>query len=121
MKVFKLTLLFVDHDNLGDERTIELFNHLHLPNHIIGPTVIKSERVEISHEKYDDTLNTTDSDQLDQEFRKLFPEKVSQACAAGPLICDECGRQSVAAAYGDRCGMPQPDRSTCPGRFCGEF
>lgn len=33
------------------------------------------------------------------------------------VVCSECSRRSWGALPGSRCGLPQPDGSTCEGVF----
>jgi hypothetical protein len=46
-KVYKMVLLFVDHDQLGPEETKALLEDTRYPNHIIGPTVMSMETREV--------------------------------------------------------------------------
>lgn len=58
MKVFKITQMFIDFDNLGPARTKELLEGAHLPNHISPGTVTALEERDIGEWRDDHPLNS---------------------------------------------------------------
>lgn len=69
IKVYKMVLLFEDHDELGPEETKDLLENARYPNHIIGPTVMSTETREVMWND-DHPLNHTDSQA--EAFELLF-------------------------------------------------
>lgn len=77
MKVYKITSLFIDFDEVGkggDEAVEELLEHARLGNHIIPPRILSMESVDIGewHDKH--PLNMSDKAR-DAEIERLFPRK----------------------------------------------
>lgn len=68
-KVYKVELLVVDTDDLGEEEVRDLLEHTRYPNHAISPRVmaVESREVEWSDEH---PLNNATTEQ--EAFRKLF-------------------------------------------------
>lgn len=70
-KVYRMVLMFVDHDGLGPDGVAEMLENARYPNHVIGPSVMSVETREVEwHDGH--ALN-----QLDQQadaFEKLFEE-----------------------------------------------
>ncbi len=70
MKVYKMTLCWVDHDDLGEDALGEMLEDARLPNHTIPPTVMTVESRDIGDWSDDHLLNRNDT--LDAEFERLF-------------------------------------------------
>lgn len=89
MKVYKITLCFVDHDQLGDDQTGQLFNNLHLPNHICKPSVEGLESADIGEWEDSNPLNF--QNRRGAEFRRLFPDE------SVPMLlhCPQCSARHV--------------------------
>lgn len=73
MKVYKLTCLFIDFDELGEEQIKDLIEGARLPNHISPPDVMKMESVDIGEWHDDNPLNKKATHE--QEFYRLFPKR----------------------------------------------
>lgn len=70
MKAYKVTLLIIDHDELGaDEIKVELENTKYA-NYCISPNVMEVEEAEIGEWDGDHPLNQRDGKVV--EFKKLF-------------------------------------------------
>ena len=74
VKVYKVTLLVVDHDRLGEGETRDVLEHTKYPNHCIGPVVMDVQTAEVEWSD-DHPLNTG---KQAQAFAELFP--VCRAC-----------------------------------------
>lgn len=72
MKVYKLTCLFIDFDNVGEQEMIYLIENARLPNHVIPPDVIEVESVDIGEWQDANPLNSTTTKK--EEFYRLFPK-----------------------------------------------
>ena len=70
-KVYKVTLLIIDHDNIGPSSAVHALEHTHYPNRCISPSVVSIEQAEV---EWSDAhpLNQRHVDKCD-EMRKLFP------------------------------------------------
>lgn len=68
MKVYKLTVMIIDHDNIGDGVVFELENG-RFANRCIHPKVTGFESVDIGEWSDDHPLNEKESE---VEFNKLF-------------------------------------------------
>lgn len=71
MKVYKLTCLFIDFDECGEQEIKDLIENARLPNHIIPPDVMKMESVDIGEWDDDNPLNFKKT--KEKEFNRLFP------------------------------------------------
>lgn len=69
MKVYKLIVMIIDHDNIKDDVVFELENG-RFANHCINPNVISFESVDIGEWSDDHPLNKTEI--AEAEFNKLF-------------------------------------------------
>jgi hypothetical protein len=69
MKAYKVTLLIIDHDELGSEGITEEIQNIRYPNNCISPSVMCIEERDIGEWTDNHPLNGTDSD---QEFDRLF-------------------------------------------------
>jgi len=71
MKVYKMALLFLDHDDVGPKAAKELIENARLPNHILPGKVMQLEERDIG-EWYDEhPLNSTATRQA--AYLELFP------------------------------------------------
>lgn len=71
MKVYKLTCLFIDFDDVGEQEMIDLIENARLPNHVIPPDVMEVESVDIGEWQDENPLNYTATKK--EEFYRLFP------------------------------------------------
>lgn len=71
MKVYRVELLIVDHDNVGDEipTIIEQQNY---PNHCISPNVMEIESKDIG--EWDDENPLNNKNTMKSEYERLFNE-----------------------------------------------
>lgn len=69
-KVMKVTLLVVDHDDLGEQSVKDLIEATRFPSHCISPSVMDVEAVDIGewHDSHPINLFTTRK----REFERLF-------------------------------------------------
>ena len=72
MKAYRLEILVVDHDDVGD-RIKEIIEDQKYPNHCINPMVMDIQSVEIGEWDDDHPLNTPEDGTQENEFRRLFP------------------------------------------------
>ena len=70
MKAYKLTLLFVDHDDVGMDGAISLIENAQLPNHISAGTVMEAEDYDIGEWSDDHPLNSDRT--MCTEFDRMF-------------------------------------------------
>ena len=78
MKAYKVVLLIVDHDAVGDGIK-SVIENVRYPNHCLDPHVMRIESAEIG-EWYDDHPLNFKSSQA-EEFNRLFPETKEAANA----------------------------------------
>jgi hypothetical protein len=69
MKVYKLTVMIIDHDKLEDDIVSELEN-ASFPNDCINPKVVSFQSAEIGDWHDDHLLNNRDT--WEAEFNRLF-------------------------------------------------
>jgi hypothetical protein len=69
MKAYKVTLLIVDHDEVGD-RIKEHIENVRYPNHCLRPTVMEVQEADIGEWDDDHPLNHYNT--MEEEFDKLF-------------------------------------------------
>ena len=72
MKAYKVTILIVDHDDVGPGIK-EAIESVRYPNRCIHPHVMGVEAVDIGEWRDDHPLNFFD--RLEEEFKKLFPQQ----------------------------------------------
>lgn len=72
VKVYKLTVMVLDHDELGADEIARVLHDQRYPNHCINPVVMACEGREIGEWDDDHPLNTGAQD---AEFARLFGEK----------------------------------------------
>ena len=70
IKAFKIELLIIDHDNVGEEEIKHHLEHTKYPNHCIGPDVKNIECRDIGVWDDDHPLNSSDTFQ--EEYERLF-------------------------------------------------
>jgi len=70
MKAYKLEILIIDFDGVGDEIK-DVIEQQKYPNHCIAPDVKKMEVVDIGEWHDDHPLNNSLT--CDEEYKKLFP------------------------------------------------
>lgn len=68
-KVYKMVIMFIDHDNLGPDGAIQLLEDARYPNHIIGPTVMTLEERKV---KWSDDHPLNKTDKQAKEFEDMF-------------------------------------------------
>lgn len=69
MEVFKVELLILDLDEVGEEGVRELLENTHYPNRAISPKVKKIETREV---EWDDKHPLNLRDTADQAYQELF-------------------------------------------------
>ena len=69
MKAYRVVLLVVDHDGVGDGIKTEI-ESVRYPNHCLSPMVMAIEEAEIGDWRDDHPLNNRTL--LNQEFHRLF-------------------------------------------------
>lgn len=70
MKVHKVTLMIVDHGDVGQDEIQGALEGANYPNDCILPHVMRMEQVEIGEWSDDHPLNTCHV--MDREFERLF-------------------------------------------------
>lgn len=70
MKAHKITLLIVDHDNIGKEEIQNVIQETNYPNDCISPKVMKIETADIGEWSDNHPLNNKFS--MKDEFERLF-------------------------------------------------
>lgn len=81
MKVHKLTVMIIDHDEIGAEWASRYIEQAHYPNRCISPNTMQTESVEIGEWRDDHPLNRG---LAAQEFARLFPIKVEKTGDGSP-------------------------------------
>ena len=69
---YKITLLIIDHDEVGEDGIKEHIESVRYPNHCINPRVQSSEGVDLGEWDDDHPLNQLDT--AEEEFARLFPQ-----------------------------------------------
>lgn len=69
LKVYKMVICWVDHDDVGPKEARSLLENARFPNHIIGPKVMSTEIREVEWDD-DHPLNKRTTSQA--EFEDLF-------------------------------------------------
>ena len=75
MKVYKITLCYIDFDGIasyGDDEIKTMIENARIPNHVSVGDIMKMESVEIGEWEDDNPLNNLTT--REQEFNRLFPE-----------------------------------------------
>lgn len=73
MKAYKLELLILDHDGLGDSGITSAIENAHYPNRCISPSVMKIESRDIGEWQDDNPLNFTSKKKA--EYERLFSQQ----------------------------------------------
>lgn len=71
MKAYKITVLIIDTDELGEEEVKDVIENTRYPNRCISPEVYKIETVDIGEWTDEHPLNMTNT--AINEWRRLFP------------------------------------------------
>jgi hypothetical protein len=71
MKVHKVILTIIDHDDIGVEEIKEILEYTRYANRCISPEVQNIETADIGEWSDDHPLNSSDT--CDAEFHRLFP------------------------------------------------
>ena len=79
-QVHKVTLLIVDHDELGPEEVSDTIECTHYPNRCIAPQVMDIETREIEWTD-EHPLNLIDRAQVRAEYERLFGKAATDAQA----------------------------------------
>lgn len=70
MKAYKVTLLVIDHDELGGEEIEVTFENIKYPNYCMHPRVMDVEEADIG--EWDDNHPLNNYNTMEEEFDKLF-------------------------------------------------
>ena len=70
MKVYKLEVMVIDHDEVGEEGIVVELQNAHYPNDCIDPVVKSIQGVDIGEWRDDHPLNHAAT--ADEAYRKLF-------------------------------------------------
>jgi hypothetical protein len=70
MKVYKVEIMIIDHDDLGDKEIKDVIENTRYPNHCINPYVIKTESRDIGEWTDDHPLNMTYK--WEKEYHRIF-------------------------------------------------
>lgn len=71
MKAYKVELLIIDHDGLGEDEIKEVIENTKYPNYCINPEVKKITSADIGEWDDDHPLNKKSTSE--QEYLRLFP------------------------------------------------
>lgn len=96
MKVYKLEVMVIDHDQIGEQGIKETLESTHYPNHCVLPRVKNVEVRDIGEWRDDHPLNLRDS--ADAEYRRLFAP-ASQACTNEPARPDREPKEIACVKY----------------------
>ena len=117
MKAYKMTLLFIDFDEVGMDGAKELIENARLPNHIDPGTVMSIEEADIGKWDDDHPLNHRGSQMA--EFSRLFtvPKSDHPFMEGADGLCehpvdhaDEDGRPTTATS--EICALPEERHET---------
>jgi len=70
MKVHKIELLIVDHDEVGIDEIKDIIENIKYPNWCMSPQVMQTATVNIG--KWDDDLPINKTDTIKAEYNRLF-------------------------------------------------
>ena len=70
VRIYKLTVMVIDDNELGDEEITDAIQETWYPNHCIMPSVMSVESREIGEWDDDNPLNNSDTHE--EEFRRIF-------------------------------------------------
>lgn len=109
-KIYKLVLMFVDHDNLGERGVREIIHCTRYPNHTLAPFVMSAESVEVEWDD-DHPLNSASPSRRDEAFRDLFPEPRKEECIEHlRTLAEEYEKQADQLHSQQRYSAEQPKR-----------
>lgn len=69
-KAYKIEILIIDHDMLGEKEIVKVIENQHYPNRCIMPEIMKIESRDIGIWDDDHPLNSGDKDR--EEYERLF-------------------------------------------------
>jgi hypothetical protein len=69
VRVYKMTVCWVDHDDLGPDTLTEMIERVRLPNHTINPSVVSVEEAVV---EWSDEHPLNSSTTFDVAFEDLF-------------------------------------------------
>jgi hypothetical protein len=72
VRAYKVTLLILDHEDLGEDRICDVLTGTRYPNHCIGPEVLSIRSAEIGEWHDDHPLSVVDSMQARLMIRRIF-------------------------------------------------
>ena len=78
MKVYRLEVMVIDHDNLGPRGIKEAMEQVRYPNACIAPEVMAVDSQNIGRWRDTHPLNRRDT--MAAEFRRLFPQAAEFGC-----------------------------------------
>lgn len=70
MKAYKITVLVLDFDEVGEDEIGEMIESARYPNHAISPSVISTEQADIGEWEDGHVFNTDIAKGMDQYFGK---------------------------------------------------
>ena len=70
MKAYKVTLLIVDHDELGEQEIKDVIENTDFPNHCMNPEVMDIKEAEIGEWDDDHPLNKVETTK--EYYEKIF-------------------------------------------------
>lgn len=76
MKAYRVELLIIDHDVLGEQEITDVIENVHYPNHCIAPDVMAIESRDIGPWEDYHPLNQIST--RDAEYSRLFHGEVNQ-------------------------------------------
>jgi len=102
-KVFSVTILIIDHDEVGSDEIVSLIENARYPNRCVSPVVISYREAEVDWSD-DHPLNKSSPAKLRVEHHSLFCGKtVEQMC-----------RNLLTRAINDSLVTPFPDATDTP-------
>lgn len=87
MKVHKVTICIVDHDQIGADGIAEVIENESWPNHCINPQVVDVETVDIGEWNDNHPLNNNRT--FESTFNKLFETETDDE------FCSRCGQRML--------------------------
>jgi len=70
MKVYKIEICIIDHDQLGEKEIRDVIKHTRYPNHCIYPHIMSVEERDIG--EWDDDHPMNQKDTFKSEYERLF-------------------------------------------------
>ena len=78
MKVYKVTLMVIDYDDLGAEEIVQAIETVNYPNDCISPIVVRSESRDIG--------DWTDEHPLNSRSGRTYFDKLFSSTAPHPVL-----------------------------------